>query len=105
MLKIQRSANGRVDFTLSGRIEAEDVAELQRLLDLEASGHHFALDLQDVTLLDRDAVKFLARREVDGIQLENCPAYIREWIERETDRKNRRKRSNVPKRSARRPTH
>jgi hypothetical protein len=104
MLKIQRSGHGKVVFTLSGRIEADDVAELQRLLDLEVADHLLALDLQDVTLLDRDAVKFLARREADGIQLENCPAYIREWIERETDHKSRRKRLNVAKRSAHRRT-
>jgi hypothetical protein len=104
MLKIQRSANGKVVFTLSGRIEAEDVAELRRLLDLERAEHLVVLDLKDVTLLDREAVKFLARREADGIQLENCPAYIREWIEQETERKNRRKRSNATPRSARRRT-
>ena len=104
MLKIQRSANDKVVFTLSGRIEAEDVAELQRLFDLEGEGDHLTLDLKDVPLLDRDAVKFLARREADGIQLDNCPAYIREWIEREKEHKNRRKRSNAPKRSGRRPT-
>jgi hypothetical protein len=102
MLKIQRSGHGKVVFTLSGRIEADDVAELQRLLDLEVADHLLALDLQDVTLLDRDAVKFLARREADGIQLENCPAYIREWIERETDHKSRRKRLNAAKQSAHR---
>jgi len=105
MLKIQRSANGKVVFTLSGRIEPEDVAELQRLLDLEVAGDLLALDLQDVTLLDRDAVKFLARREADGIQLKNCAAYIREWIERETDRKSRQKRLDAAKRSVRRRTH
>ncbi len=105
MLKIQRSANGKVVFTLSGRIEAEDVAELQRLLDLEGEDQNLTLDLQDVTLLDRDAVKFLARREADGIQLENCPAYIREWMEQETGRKSRRKRSNAAERSARRRIH
>jgi len=104
MLKIQRSGHGKVVFTLSGRIEADDVAELQRLLDLEVADHLLALDLQDVTLLDRDAVKFLARREADGIQLENCPAYIREWIERETDHRSRRKRLNAAKRSAHRRT-
>ncbi len=40
MLKIQRSANGRVVFTLSGRIEAEDVKELRQLLALETAGQH-----------------------------------------------------------------
>jgi anti-anti-sigma regulatory factor len=80
MLRIQRYSNGRVVFSLSGRIEVEDVVELQRLLGLEAAGQDIAFDLQDVTLMDRDALKFLARCETESIKLENCPAYIREWI-------------------------
>jgi len=83
MLKIQRSANGKVLFTLSGRIEAEDVAELQRIFSLETVDRHLVLDLKDITLVSRDAVKFLARCEGDSIKLDNCPAYIREWIEQE----------------------
>jgi hypothetical protein len=35
MLKIQRSANGRVGLKLSGRIEAEDIKELREVLALE----------------------------------------------------------------------
>ena len=84
MLKIQRKANGRVLFTLSGRIEAEDIDELRRLLELEGAGSRLAFDLKDVTLVDRDAVKFLADCEADSIKLENCPAYVREWIGRES---------------------
>ena|ERR1700688_2605319 len=83
MLKIRRSANGKVVFSLSGRIEAEDVTELQRLFELESVASHLVLDLEDVTLVDRDAVNFLMRSEQNGIRLENCPPYIREWIERE----------------------
>jgi anti-anti-sigma regulatory factor len=82
MLKIQRSANGRVIFTLSGRIEAEEVKELRQLLVLETAGQQLVLDLRNVTLVNQDAVKFLASCETDSIKLENCPAYIREWIER-----------------------
>jgi len=82
MLKIQRSANGRVLFTLSGRMEAEDVKDLRQLLALEAAGQHLALDLRDVTLVNEGAVKFLAGCEADSVKLENCPAYIRVWIER-----------------------
>ena len=82
MLKIQRSANGRVLFRLSGRIEAEDVKELRQLLALETNGEQLVLDLRDVTLVNQAAVKFLASCETDSIKLENCPAYIREWVER-----------------------
>ena len=84
MLRIQRKANGKVIFILSGRIEAEDIDELRRLFELEDASSKIALDLRDVTLVDRDGVKFLAACEVDGIELENCPAYVREWIGRES---------------------
>jgi anti-anti-sigma regulatory factor len=91
MLRIQRSANGRIVFTLSGRIEAEDVKELRQLLALEEAGQRVVLDMRDVTLVNQDAVKFLAGCEADSIKLENCPAYIREWIERVKGRTGRRR--------------
>jgi len=74
-----------VVFALSGRIEAEDVAELQKLFQSEAKDHNLVLDLKDVRLVNRDAVRFLADCEADGGRLKNCPAYIREWIARERD--------------------
>jgi hypothetical protein len=83
MLKIQRTANGDVLFTLSGRMDAENVAELKALLGSEAKGRNIVLDLKDLTLVDRDAVRFLERCEADSIKFKNCPAYIREWISRE----------------------
>lgn len=85
MLKIQRGSDGGF-LSLSGRIEIEDVAELQRLLSLERGSPEIRLELRDVTLIDRDSVKFLARCEAEGIKLENCPAYIRNWIDAEPDR-------------------
>ena len=70
-------------FTLSGRIDAEELAELQRLFEVEGQNHRIVLDLKEVKLVDRDAVRFLSHCEANGIKLENCPAYIREWIVRE----------------------
>jgi len=83
-LKVQISTQGEaVAFTLIGRINAEEVAELQRLFEAEGRDHHILLDLKDVQLVDLDAVRFLACCEGNGALLENCPAYIREWIEKE----------------------
>jgi len=83
MLKIKRAANGEVVFTLSGRMDTENVAELKTLFGAEPKGRRIALDLKDLTLVDRDAVRFLEGCETDSIKLKNCPAYIREWITRE----------------------
>ena len=90
MLKIDRSANGQIVFTLCGRIEAEDIKQLQQLLASEAPGKQLVLNLKDVTLVNQDAITFLARSEADGIELENCPAYIRQWIEQVKDHGRRR---------------
>ena len=83
MLKIQRSSNGEVIFRLAGRLNEEHVAEMETLLRSEAATREIVLDLQDLTLVDRDAVRFLERFEAASIKLKNCPAYIREWIRRE----------------------
>ena len=68
-------------FALSGRIEAQHVPELQALFGAE--DHAVMLDLKEVNLVDREAVRFLARCEARGVRIDNCPAYIREWIVRE----------------------
>ena len=83
MLKIQRSSNGEVIFRLAGRLNEEHVAEVEALLRSEAATREIVLDLKDLTLVDRDAVRFLERFEAASIKLKNCPAYIREWIRRE----------------------
>jgi anti-anti-sigma regulatory factor len=96
MLKIVRkiltsSKDESVILTLIGRIEGENLEELKRLMGSEANGHNLVLDMKDVTLVDQSAIRFLARCEADSVTLENCPAYIREWIAAEKRRNRRRK--------------
>ena len=83
MLKIQRTANGDVVFTVSGRLQADNVSELSALLAAEQDGRTRVLDLQDLVLVDRDTVRFLRLSEGDGIVLRNCPPYIRAWMARD----------------------
>ena len=40
------------------------------------------MDLENVDLVDREAVKVLAQREINGTVLRNCSPYIREWVTR-----------------------
>lgn len=82
MLKIQRLVDGGgVVFALSGRIEAENLAQLDALF--QAERQRITLDLKEVNLVSREVVTYLARCKEGGIGLNNCPAYIREWIARE----------------------
>jgi hypothetical protein len=91
MLRIERSANGQVVFTLSGRMQTEDIEQFQRLLVVETPGQQLMFNLRDVILVNQDAVTFLAHCEANGIKLENCPLHIRNWIDQEK-RRNRRRR-------------
>jgi hypothetical protein len=84
--RIETTPRGKFTvFILSGRIESHAIDELRRLLELHADRRDIVLDLKDVSLIGRDVMAFLARCEADGVKLENCTPYIREWMEREKD--------------------
>jgi hypothetical protein len=75
------SAESLVVLLVSGRITEEHVDMLRSVLEQESGG--FVIDLKNVLLVDREAVKLLALSEANGTELRNCPPYIREWVTRE----------------------
>jgi len=83
MLRITRKANGEVVFKVSGQLNAENVAEIERLIAAETKGRPIVLECTDLRSVDGEAVKFLEKSEADSIKLKNCGLYIREWINRE----------------------
>ena len=81
LLKIHRRMDTALVFTVSGRLDVENVGELCHLIDAEAAGAVVVLDLTDLVLADRDAVRYLRGYEAGArIVLRNCPAYIRAWM-------------------------
>ena len=66
---------------LCGRIRARDVEALRDQMDGRTRGT--ILDLQEVTLVDVEVVRFLGLCESKGVELAHCSPYIREWIFRE----------------------
>jgi anti-anti-sigma regulatory factor len=85
MLRILKTENGDVVFTLSGRIDEANIAELERLIGAEGRDRHIILDLKDVTLTGQDGITFLSQCEAAGIALVNCDPYVREWITRQRE--------------------
>ena len=82
--RIETAARGKFTvFILSGQIETQALAELRRLFERQSAYCDIILDLKDVSLAGREGILFLARCEADGVTLENCTPYIREWMERE----------------------
>lgn len=81
--RIERSTDARgVIFLLSGEMDTDHVAELEALVAAESDRLVF-LDLTDVTLVNREAISFLAGVEAAGAVLVNCPEYVRSWIDAE----------------------
>jgi hypothetical protein len=81
-LKIEKVSDGRKTvIRLSGRLRSEHLDELKTQIDGDQS--RIALDLDSVTLVDVEVVRFLSACEERGIELIHCWPYIREWIIRE----------------------
>ena len=81
LLKIQRRRDPTLVFAVSGRLDAENVVELCKLIDAEPANAVVVLDLTDLVLADRDIVRYLRDYEtINRIVLRNCPAYLRAWM-------------------------
>jgi len=82
MLRIQNDSRGCVNkLRLSGRIQSDQIPSIVSEMDCDCATK--MLDLSDVTLVDLGVVQFLIACEDEGIELVECPAYIREWMLRE----------------------
>jgi hypothetical protein len=89
MWKVESTEDsGLVVLVVSGRIEGENLAELREVFTAKTGNQNFILDMSEVRLVDQDSIDFLSRYEANGAVLRNCPAYIREWIERDRETEN-----------------
>ena len=81
-LKIESAFDGKAaTLRLSGRIEGDHLGAIQE--EVRRYRPHLVFNLGEATLVDREVVCFLAAQEMDGVELVECPRYIREWIARE----------------------
>jgi anti-anti-sigma regulatory factor len=73
-----------VTLRFSGEIDADHLAAIQ--VELRRYRPRIVFDLAAATLVDRAVVQFLAGCEGEGVELVNCPRYIRQWIGRDQSR-------------------
>jgi len=85
--RIERVVTGEnlVVLCISGQITDEHVDTFRAALEQEAKT--VAVNLKDVLLVNHEAVRLLAFAEANGAELQNCPAYVREWVARERAQK------------------
>jgi hypothetical protein len=85
MLKLERSSDGgRITLRLIGRVRSVHLGDITDQMGMV--GPKVTLDLENVTIVDIDVVRFLGTCEREGTQLLHCPPYVREWISREGER-------------------
>ena len=83
-LKIERTFCSRdVRIRLSGQLRSENLSQVES--EVERAGQPVALDLEEVDLVDIDAVRFLNECEAAGTPVLQCSPYVREWMQRERD--------------------
>jgi anti-anti-sigma regulatory factor len=83
-LKIEKYSDGHsTTIRLIGRMQAEHLPELEN--QIRASESKIVLDLEELNLVDVEAVRFLGNCEVAGATLLNCSPYIRDWIGKERE--------------------
>jgi len=79
MMKIEILRDGdTATLRISGQIDEDHLTAIQA--ELRRYRPRVVLDLAEATLVDRAVVRFLAAHEGEGIELQNCPRYIRQWM-------------------------
>ncbi len=83
-LRIEKESDGHsTTIRLIGRLRAEHLEELEK--QIRESGPAITLDLEEVSLVDVEIVRFLGTCEARGATFLHCSPYIRNWIGKERD--------------------
>jgi len=81
-LRIEKDSDGQTTtIRLIGRMQRECIEELKA--QIKAGGESVTLDLNEVSLVDLDVIRFLATCQTEGIFLVHCSRYICNWIAKE----------------------
>ena len=84
-LRIDKISDGKFSILrLAGELRSSELSGLRPLI--EGAGANLKLDLQELSMVDVGAIHFLGVCETSGIELVHCPAYVREWMNREAER-------------------
>jgi hypothetical protein len=82
MLRIEKESDGHTTtLWLIGRIQSADIGSIRAQMDDDSVQVLF--DLDEVTLVNVEVIRFLSDCEDEGVVLIHCPPYVHEWILRE----------------------
>jgi|WetSurMetagenome_2_1015567.scaffolds.fasta_scaffold276770_1 hypothetical protein len=99
MLKIEATHEtpGAITIALSGTIGGEYLLQLGEIArQAAAARRRLSIDLSQVRLVDREAVRFLACAVEQGVRLVACPSWLQEWLRSEARDGNRHEQAGSP---------
>lgn len=79
-------AESAITLLLNGKFSEDALPDLEHSI-VQARGAHqkIYIDLSEVTLVDRKAVRYFSSQANHDIKLVNCPIYLRRWIGQVSD--------------------
>ncbi len=82
-LRMEKVSTGREPgLRLVGRMRADELDSVSNHIRTHGATW---VDLEEVSLVDVESVRFLVSCEVAGVVLQHCPHYVREWMSREAN--------------------
>lgn len=83
-IAVGRQAPATVTLCILGKINGASLGELRREIERARRNHEeVAIDLSEVTLVDRHSLAFLVEQSEEDVRLINCPVHLQRWVERE----------------------
>jgi ABC-type transporter Mla MlaB component len=82
----QHPAEHSVTLLLDGKFSEDALPALRQSISAaRQTKQTIYIDLSEVTLVDRKAVKYISEQAAHDIKLVNCPIYLRRWIRQVSD--------------------
>lgn len=83
-IAVDREGTANVKLSILGKINGTSLGELRREIERARKNHEeIAIDLSEVTLVDRHSLAFLIDQSEEDVRLINCPVYLERWMEQE----------------------
>ncbi len=84
-IAVRHDSASVITLAIAGKCSGGCLGKLRRAIDrARRAQKQIAIDMSEVTLVDRPSLQFLAAQSRENITLLNCPAYIEPWIARES---------------------
>jgi ABC-type transporter Mla MlaB component len=82
----RHAAESAITLVLDGKFSEDALPALRQSVSAACEAKQTVyIDLSEVTLVDRKAVRYFSEQAARNVKLVNCPIYLRHWIRQVSD--------------------